>query len=511
MGNKALIYCRVSSERQVNDGNGLGSQEQTCRDYSKRKGYQVVGVFSDGGVSGKLVDRNGYNNLLLYIDKHPCEIDIVVMDTVDRFARDLQAFILLSLELKNRKVRWEYARLEVEDNKNGRLIEGIHAVLRQFFREDNRDRVVERQKARLEQGYWPFCYPKGLINKKDPVHGKLLVACEPYAGIYKMAIEGFADRTLGTLEDVRQFINSEYKKSQLDKECSLNGARLILSQILYTGYVEYKPWGVGRRKGQHEGFISLDTYENVQARFAGKEKFGFRKDFDPEFPLRQLVTCKYCGGALTGSRNKGRTKSYSNYACKTAGCPYRWKVIHKDEIEPKFESLLTAAKPWQETLDLVSEVLFDAWEQSKAVDGIAQAQNEAKVKELDGLIKNAKERMVQINDELIKAAYEDEYRQRITEKDRLVKIRTPMYSAAEFGTATDRVITALKNPLEMWKSEYLEDKRTIFYMYFGRKLPYDRDLGFGIVSLEPSIELIRSSEGDKSRLVEMEGVEPSCE
>ena len=42
---KALIYCRVSSERQKTEGHGLDSQEQRCRLYCEQKGYEVEGQF----------------------------------------------------------------------------------------------------------------------------------------------------------------------------------------------------------------------------------------------------------------------------------------------------------------------------------------------------------------------------------------------------------------------------------------------------------------------------------
>ncbi|MEI6092951.1 MAG: recombinase family protein, partial [bacterium] len=36
-----VIYCRVSSERQVTEGHGLEGQEKRCRDYAEHKGYKV--------------------------------------------------------------------------------------------------------------------------------------------------------------------------------------------------------------------------------------------------------------------------------------------------------------------------------------------------------------------------------------------------------------------------------------------------------------------------------------
>ena len=44
---KSIIYCRVSSDRQVREGHGLDGQELRCRAFARERGYEVVGVFRD--------------------------------------------------------------------------------------------------------------------------------------------------------------------------------------------------------------------------------------------------------------------------------------------------------------------------------------------------------------------------------------------------------------------------------------------------------------------------------
>ena len=52
----AIIYCRVSSTKQVRQGDGLRSQETRCREYAGYRGYKVVEVFHDDA-SGGSTDR----------------------------------------------------------------------------------------------------------------------------------------------------------------------------------------------------------------------------------------------------------------------------------------------------------------------------------------------------------------------------------------------------------------------------------------------------------------------
>lgn len=49
---KAMIYLRVSTDEQAASGLGLEAQEAACRDYAASKGWEVVAVHRDEGVSG---------------------------------------------------------------------------------------------------------------------------------------------------------------------------------------------------------------------------------------------------------------------------------------------------------------------------------------------------------------------------------------------------------------------------------------------------------------------------
>lgn len=90
---KAVIYARVSSVKQVKKGDGLGSQETRCREYAGHKNYQVIESFRDEGVSGSMINRPGMQAMLKFIKKHKQEKLIVIIDDISRLARDLEAHI----------------------------------------------------------------------------------------------------------------------------------------------------------------------------------------------------------------------------------------------------------------------------------------------------------------------------------------------------------------------------------------------------------------------------------
>ncbi|MBK7966593.1 MAG: recombinase family protein [Bacteroidetes bacterium] len=48
-----MIYCRVSTGRQVEEGTSLTSQERICREYAQNNGYEVEHIFIEKGESAK--------------------------------------------------------------------------------------------------------------------------------------------------------------------------------------------------------------------------------------------------------------------------------------------------------------------------------------------------------------------------------------------------------------------------------------------------------------------------
>src|SRR6266545_1016124 len=155
---KAIIYCRVSSDRQVREGHGLDGQELRCRKYAEYHGYEVAAVFRDEGVSGGVIDREGMQEMLNFLSARGEEY-VVVIDDIKRLARDL-----------------------------------------------NRKQVRNRMQARLEAGYWPFYPPPGYAFAKVPGHGKLIVPKEPGASVIREALEGFACGRFATQVDVQRFL-----------------------------------------------------------------------------------------------------------------------------------------------------------------------------------------------------------------------------------------------------------------------------------------------------------------
>ncbi|MFZ6035402.1 MAG: recombinase family protein [Patescibacteria group bacterium] len=508
---KAIVYSRVSSQKQVVEGNGIDSQKLRCIQYAKLKGYEVIKSFKDEAVSGANADRPGFNALLTYIDNHSSGEFVVIVDDISRLARDMKVHLQLRKNLKDRKVALESPNFKFEENPEGTFIEHVIAAKSQLDREQNRRQVIQKQKARFELGFWALCPPPGLINIKHPTYGKVLIPHEPKASIFKEAIEKYRDGYLNTYDEVRNFINDKFKPLNL-KLISINGVERILRNLLYAGWIEYKPWGIMPQKAKHDGFITKETYDQVQIKLQNKSRATLRKDYNLDFPLRGFISCDSCKKPYTASWHKGRNKRYAHYFCKQPNCPMFGKVVQKDVLETKFNTLIKDISPNKDIMILVKDLLKNNWKRKALLEEDGKRLTTEEVKRLEARKKQYMDRIANSTNEALIREYEKEIEQ-IVIKRQEIESNLPIkeFTQENFGTACDLVFKYIENPVRMWQSPNYKDKRLLLEMYFNDKLTYDLKEGLGTVNLACLVSLITSKQSSKNHLVEMPGFEPGSE
>ena len=144
----ALIYLRVSTARQANEGVGLEAQESKCRAHAERMGWDVAEVFKDEGISGKdgVDNRPGLKALLARARSIPGAVTVVY--SVSRLARR-QRLLWQLLDERDGEGLSISSATEAFDNTTptGRAMLGMIAVFAQL----EADMVSERTKDALAE------------------------------------------------------------------------------------------------------------------------------------------------------------------------------------------------------------------------------------------------------------------------------------------------------------------------------------------------------------------------
>src|SRR5208283_5705334 len=81
---RAAAYVRVSTNGQI-DGESLNTQRSSIQDYCTSRGWELVNIFADAGLSGMKDDRPALQALLSAVKGG--EIDAVIVRDLSRFGR----------------------------------------------------------------------------------------------------------------------------------------------------------------------------------------------------------------------------------------------------------------------------------------------------------------------------------------------------------------------------------------------------------------------------------------
>lgn len=331
---KAVIYSRVSTAHQANDGASLEVQEEKLKAYCVIQGWELIHQYEDAGLSGKNTDRPAFQQMMK--DAEQKKFDAIIVYKLDRLTRSVKDFH----ELAEKLDRLNISLVSVTQNLDtstpvGRLLRNILVDFANFEREMITERVMDSKYSLAEKGAWlggnrPFGYDK--VNKK-------LYINKTEAPIVKALYDDY----LKGLSMINLADKYHIKRSLIG---------IILNNPIYTGNIGYSKTEVvsptfKRRKdpsqwiiakGEHEAIISEEIFWKVhELKKDNRRKPSSRVDtqiFDG------LCHCE-CGRKMYYYSNKDMKKGrlYRYYRCNdqnketpNRGCR---RSIKEEEIEQR--------------------------------------------------------------------------------------------------------------------------------------------------------------------------------
>ena len=509
---KAVMYARVSSTKQVKEGDGIASQITRCRVYADQHRCEVVEQFTDD-MSGSVLSRPGMKAMISFLKKHKADQVVVIIDDISRLARSLETHIALRLAIKNVGGLLESPSIEFGDSSDSILVENLLASVSQHQRQKNGEQTQHRMVARMMNGYWSFRSPVGLKYLRVEGHGKLLHRDEPIASVIQQAYEGFASGRFCGMAEIMRFIQAQPAwPAKMRKALTIERVRELMSRPLYAGYIEKPEWGIVMQRGKHAPIISLETYLAVQDIIKGKTRIFTRKDVNEDFPLRGYVTCADCGSAYTACWSKGRSARHPYYLCQSKGCTSRGKSIRRDVLESEFDAMLHTLRPTPELFELASEMFRDLWNARMASEQANAKHMRGEVVRVEKQIEQLVDRIVASDVSSISSAFENRVRNLEIEKATLAeKIALCGRPAADFDSTYRTAMEFLANPYKLWVSDSLADKRTLLKLAFAEPIAYARNEGFRTAEAAIPFRIFNALDQldpEESEMVPLRGFEP---
>jgi site-specific DNA recombinase len=320
----AVIYCRVSTKEQVDEGNSLITQERACTEYALKHGYEISKAFIEQGESAKTTDRTELQNLLSFCANKKNNVNVVIAYKIDRISRNTDDYSQIRILLKRYGVEIKSTTEHFEDTPAGRFMENIIANVAQFDNDVRTERCIGGMREAMREGRYVWYAPVGYSNAK--VNGKSNIIKNEKSPFIKKLFEEVA-KGVEAPEIIRRKLNDSKSSVQVSRSQFFR----LLRNRTYTGWIQ--KFGE-QHKGTFEPIISEDIFQHVQWLLNNKmKKIKGYTVRHPDFPLRRFVS--HQGLKLTGSWSQGKRKKYAYYRYMTKGTQFA-----KSTLEKKFAAFM---------------------------------------------------------------------------------------------------------------------------------------------------------------------------
>ena len=356
---RIALYARVSTEEQ-REGNTIESQIAELEKFVERNEWNIKGRYIDEGWSGALLARPELDRLR--DDAGRGLFDMVLINDVDRLARDVAHLGVIKRDLERKRVRLVFRKLPVSSDPMSNLMVNILGSFAEFERELIADRTRRgmRHKVEVRKQYVGCTGPYGYTYiRKDlsggvgrleinPAEAQVVKEMFGWVAEEGLSIQKVADRLTRLKIPTR-------KGGARWQGCSVYK---ILRNETYIGTWSYSkaetceplaprnksPYRrkrTSRRPKPRSEWVKIrlpdeleiiphGLWEKVQKQISKNPRFSPRNT-KFKYLLQGLLRCEFCSSVLTGKYCTDRYGTYVYYACSRRCRKLRW--IPRQDLE----------------------------------------------------------------------------------------------------------------------------------------------------------------------------------
>lgn len=336
---RVAIYIRVSTDRQVKEGDSMRDQLSTGQKYiDAHENMILVDTYIDDGISGQKLKRDDFQRLL--DDVRAGKIDLVIFTRLDRWFRNLRHYLNTQDILDKHSVSWTAIEQPYFDTStpHGRAFVNNSMIWAELEAQNDSDRIL------------------GVFDDKVD-NGEVLSGSTPLGYSIKdkhLTPDDDAPTAVAIFQFYRKNGNLSETLRHMESEFGLvRSAASLKNMLTNTKYI-----GVFRDNKEYcPAIIDHELFEDVQRLLKINIKDGKKHDYI----FGGLVVCEDCDHVMSGCQHRcgGRlradgtrvTYKYSCYRCRQGvnlhRCPNRKIVMEStletmmlDRIRPELEKYI---------------------------------------------------------------------------------------------------------------------------------------------------------------------------
>ena len=336
-------YVRVSSDRQVKEGESLAEQRRLIEEYAKLNNFLIYKIYSDEGISGAVPDRASLDKLKW--DANRNLFQQVIFCSLDRFGRSAQDLLNNYEYFEKRGISLVSIREKMDTSiPAGRFLRTVLGAVAEFEREMIRERTTIGLLARMKKGLRPVGrLPYGYLwDKKGRTFKIIYREKKAYHDAVDLYLNGGKSIT-----EVAGILNERGYRTKQGERFTRSSLAMIFKNRFYKG--EWDIYFQGEKFSYYPiPMIDPDTWEKLQTRIKEKTIKWKRIEASKDpYLLRKLLKCE-CGSLLQCCRHNMRY-----YACRAS------KMSEKARLASNLRK--NCSLPYVNAAEIETLILDDIW------------------------------------------------------------------------------------------------------------------------------------------------------
>ncbi len=334
-----IIYTRVSTKDQADNGMSLTTQKKYCEQYAIKNKLPIIQYFGGTYESAKNDERNEFVKMFDYIKQNRKAVSVILVYSFDRFSRSGTNALFLKDKLFNQGIEI-ISITQPGDSFTafGKFQQNMQIMFSEMENQMRREKCVTGMKEALLRGEWPHMPPYGydvIKNGKD----RQIVVNEEGQKLRKMFF-WISKNNISQSEAQRRL-------SEFGIKIRTQKISKILRNPFYCGILSHNLLEGKVVQGLHEKLIPDSVFIKVNQILNGNTHgYQIQKE-NSQIPLKNFLTCEKCKLPMSGYQVKAKKIWY--YKCRTYGCCTN---VSAKYIHSEFQNMLK-----QLQLDMSNELM----------------------------------------------------------------------------------------------------------------------------------------------------------
>ncbi len=332
MAKKAIIYARVSTVKQADEGLPIDGQIEQAQAKAAQLGATVARVFRDDGISGRTAKRPAFQEALAYCAAF--DVDYFITWSSSRFARNKVDAGTFKKDLQRYGTRLVYVSGDIDpESDEGWITDSLFEIMDEHYsrtiaKDTRRSMIKNARDGHYNGGRVPF----GFVTVADGKRKRLAVnpvEAQTVRDVFVAYLQGAGTKSIAMALNAAG-------RARRGRRWSKNVVTALLKNWACCGYVTFnrvdasgalRPECDWIRTRSHAAIIDEEDFMRVQRQFTERAPVEAGGAPRSNFLFTGLLRCGRCNRAMQTEGANGHGGRYHYYNCSSAqkglGCAHR--------------------------------------------------------------------------------------------------------------------------------------------------------------------------------------------